>query len=108
MHYKISDEAETSIIRIVGEIDLSCSTDIRDVLINCLGNKVRVIVDMAEVNMIDSSGVAAFLESCQEARRHGKTLIMAAASENVMRVLRLARLETVFPLADSVEAAKLS
>ena len=56
----------------------------------------------AGVAVIDSSGVATFLEAYQGARKNEGIFVLAAVGETVLRVLKLARLDGVFTLADSV------
>ena len=65
-----------------------------------------VVVDMSGVAVIDSSGVASLLEAFQTARKRGKEFVLASVGESVSRVLKLARLDTVFKITDDVEGAK--
>ena len=78
----------------------------RQNLLDILGKARAVIVDLAGVTMIDSSGIASLLEGFQEARKKGKDFVLAAPGDPVIRVLKLARLDTVFQIADDVTAAK--
>ena len=57
---------------------------------------------LSGVAVIDSSGVATFLEAYQGARKNEETFVLAAVGETVLRVLKLARLDGVFTLADGV------
>lgn len=106
MELSIVEEGEIAVITLKGDIDLEHSARMRQNLLDTLGNFRAVIVDLAGVTMIDSSGVASLLEGFQEARKKGKDFILAAPGEPVMRVLTLARLDMVFQVADDVTAAK--
>ncbi|MFQ5764061.1 MAG: STAS domain-containing protein [Rhodospirillales bacterium] len=106
MKHAITEEGDLAVVALEGEIDLEFSRRVRDVLLEAVGNYRGVVVDLTGVSMVDSSGVASMLEAFQTARKRGKGFILAAANENVTKVLRLARLDTVFELADDVEAAK--
>ena len=85
-------------VALEGDIDLEWSSAVRDVLLDCLARSRSVTVDMTAVTLIDSSGVAALLEGLQNARKVGKTFVLRNVGETVMRVFKLARLETVFSI----------
>jgi anti-sigma B factor antagonist len=88
-----------------GEIDLQHSPDVRRKLMELMFERRDVLVDLAQVSYIDSSGVASLVEAYQMARRNATRFVLVAVSQPVMRVLQLARLDKVFTLADSAEAA---
>ena len=62
-----------------------------------------MLVDLSAVNYIDSSGVASLVESLQMARKKGTALVLVAVSEGAMRVLKLARLDKVFTICDTID-----
>lgn len=106
MQPTVTHEGDLSVVAMHGDIDLELSTDVRRALLEALGHSHAVIVDLSGVSMIDSSGVASLLEAFQTARKKGKKLVLAGPGEGVQRVLKLARLDTVFQIAADVAAAK--
>ena len=62
-------------------------------------------MDLSGVTYIDSSGVASLVEALQASKKNGSRFSLAAVSEPTRRVLELARLDKVFTLYDSVDAA---
>ena len=106
MELSIVEEDDIVVVTLQGDIDLEQSSRMRQILLDILGDARAVIIDLAGVTMIDSSGVASLLEGIQEARKKGKDFILAAPGDPVMRVLNLARLDMVFQIADDVTAAK--
>ena len=106
MELSFVEEGDVVVVTLQGDIDLEHSSRMRQNLLDILGDVRAVIVDMAGVTMIDSSGIASLLEGFQEARKKGKDFILAAPGDPVMRVLKLARLDTVFQIADEVTSAK--
>ena len=94
------------LVRLRGEVDLSWSQQVRRTILDALGATGKVGVDMSEVSYIDSSGIAALVEGFQSARKDGRKFGLVAASGAVMSVLQLARLDKVFPLFPSIEAAQ--
>ena len=106
MELSIVEEDDIVVVTLQGDIDLEHSSRMRPILLDILADARAVIIDLAGVTMIDSSGVASLLEGIQEARKKGKDFILAAPGDPVMRVLNLARLDMVFQIADDVTAAK--
>ncbi|AVM73089.1 STAS domain-containing protein [Magnetospirillum gryphiswaldense] len=92
------------VVALSGEVDLQHSPSVRKHLMDLMFERRPVVVDMASVDYIDSSGIASLVEAYQMARKNGTRFILAAISAPAMRVLQLARLDKVFALADTVEA----
>lgn len=88
-----------------GDVDLHVSGDMRERLLALVNDNPAVVVDLSGVTGIDSSGVASLLEAFQRASRRGRAFALAAAGDSVLRVLRMARLDTVFKLSVTVEDA---
>lgn len=106
MEHDVTEEDGLVIIALKGEIDLEYSASAREILLEAAGKGAGVVVDLSGVTMIDSSGIAGLLEAFQAARKRGKGFILASVDESVLRVLKLARLDTVFEIADDIEAAR--
>lgn len=94
-----------TVVRLGGEVDLSWSQQVRRAVLDALGAGGQVAVDLAKVSYIDSSGIAALVEGFQSARGKGQTFVLVEASEAVLAVLRLARLDKVFAIRASLDEA---
>ncbi len=105
MKYQTREENGTTIITFEGSIDLDGSPDARRALLECVDIGQPLLVDLSLVEYIDSSGVASLVESFQKARVRGNPFALVAASSAVLRVLRLAHLDKVFSLYNSIEDA---
>ncbi len=68
----------------------------------------EIIVDLAGLDFIDSSGVAALARARKNARRVGGDVLLAAPGQQVIRVLTLTRLIDVFPVHACVDDAAVS
>ncbi|MFY9212684.1 MAG: STAS domain-containing protein [Aestuariivita sp.] len=64
----------------------------------------RVIVDLSEVDFIDSSGLGAIVAAMKQLRE-GQRLELAGLTPTVSKVFRLTRMDTVFSLFDTLEEA---
>lgn len=88
--------SKTALVTLQGEVDLSQSPEVRQTVLGCLNDGLDVVVDLAQVAYIDSSGIASFIEAYQSARKLGRKFSLAAVSAAALRVLKLARLDEVF------------
>jgi anti-sigma B factor antagonist len=91
-----------AVVSLSGDIDLESSPKVRTALLDCVALKHGVLVDMAGVSYIDSSGVASLVEAFQTARKSETKFALVAVSQPAMRVLELARLDRIFTIYDSV------
>jgi anti-sigma B factor antagonist len=96
--------ADHLVVRLSGEVDLSWSAEVRRAILDALGKSSNVAVHLGEVEYIDSSGIAALVEGFQNARGKGQRFVLLAVSPAVLAVLKLARLDKVFAIVESLEA----
>ena len=68
------------------------------------GNKTLVF-DLSEVTHIDSTGIGRFIDTYGRVKKAGGEMRLAGASGVVRESFRITRLDTVFPLYPTVEAA---
>lgn len=98
---------KTTILDISGDIDLAHSTEIRRmVLLEFRENRTpRVILNLRNVNYIDSSGVASLVEGLKASRDVGSRLILFGLSPIAHEVLQLSRLLKIFEIYDTEDKA---
>jgi len=99
---EIRDEHGTAVVSLVGDVDLESSPKVRAALLDCVGTRRAVLVEMSGVSYIDSSGVASLVEAFQLARKSKTRFALAAPSDAARRVLELARLDKVFNIYASL------
>ena len=86
-------------IAVQGEVDLYTSPDLRAALIKAVpAAEAGVEVDLSGVDYMDSSGVATLVEGFKSARENSKAFVLLTPSASVMKVLELARLDSVFDI----------
>ncbi len=105
MKHTITQENGATIVAFEGDIDLESSPKSREILLKAVDDAGHVLVDLSEVSYIDSSGVATLVESLQAARSKSGRFALLKPSDPVRRVLELARLDQVFTLHTSLDAA---
>jgi anti-sigma B factor antagonist len=67
--------------------------------------KVRVVLDMSGVQFMNSSGLGLLIGGVSMLKNAGGVLRIAGASEKILALIKITRLETVFETYPSVEAA---
>ncbi|HLW79240.1 MAG TPA: STAS domain-containing protein [Terriglobia bacterium] len=93
------------IVDVVGDIDLQNSPRLRKTLLETLQHAPRVIVNLAQVRYIDSTGIASLVEGLKESQSRKNRFILFGLSKPAREVLRLTRLLTVFEVYETEEQA---
>jgi len=65
-----------------------------------------LILDMGDLEYIDSSGVGALLQVHVSLAKSNRQLVLASVPEKVRLVLEIARLQSIFPMYSSVAIAE--
>jgi anti-sigma B factor antagonist len=108
MNELVSEQSGKLVVRLQGEVDLDRSPAVRKLLLDSIGRKMDVVVDLSEVEYIDSSGIASLVEGLQASNTNGTSFSLVAVSGQVRRVMELARLDKVFSIHDDLGAALAS
>ena len=94
------------IFELAGSFDMSCSMDLRQELLSVLQEPPKkLIVDMAAVDCMDSSGLATLIEGLKLSKKKMCKLRLSGVNERVRGVFEIARLESMFDFYDSVALA---
>jgi len=96
MQCDVYQACDKTVVRLSGDIDMHASPAARRAILQCIRDDRPVIVDLAAVSYIDSSGIATLVEGLQAAKAKRLEFGLFGASPAAMRVLKLARLDTVF------------
>jgi stage II sporulation protein AA (anti-sigma F factor antagonist) len=67
--------------------------------------KYRLVVDMSELTYVSSMGLRSFITIGQLAQQKGGRLRLCRLSGLVKQVFEITRLNSVFPIHDSIESA---
>jgi anti-sigma B factor antagonist len=93
------------VVALRGQLDLVDAAGVAAALATVAAREPQIIVDLAALEFIDSSGVAALERGRTHARHAGGDLLLAAPRQPVLRVLALTRLVDDFSVHASVEEA---
>ncbi len=106
MEHTTEDLDGVSVIRPLGDIDVTSAIELRAVLAERLsGERPRLVLDLGGVPFVDSSGIGVLVSANRRATQAGGALVLAALGPGVLKVLELTRTIRVFRTAGSVDEA---
>ena len=105
MSSELHEHDSHNVVALHGEIDLERAPGVRRLLLGCVERGKDMLVDLSAVSYIDSSGIANLIEALQSAKTKDLRFALVSVSEQAKRVLKLARLDTVFVMYDDLDSA---
>jgi anti-anti-sigma factor len=98
-----SENLETvAILRLQGQF-VTGETDSLSTAVQSLGQVKTVILDLAQVNIVDAAGLGLLLSLREQAQARGMRFELMNVGKWVSRVLQIAHLDSVFQIATAVE-----
>ena len=97
------DESGHTVLELAGEVDVYTAPALRDRITELLdAGQRRLIVDLATVEFIDSTGLGVLVGSLNRAKELGGRLDLVCPQERVLKLLRITGLDDVFTVRGSV------
>jgi len=100
------EKGDTSIITMVGSLDVNVAAEFHRLLINRVAEKKNIIICMSDVLRLDSAGPATLLDVYATANSHALGFTLAAVSLNAMHTIKLCCLDRVLPMCASIADAE--
>ena len=96
----------TTVLDVIGEIDVYTAPQFKEAVNSVLAEgEKHLIINMASVTYMDSSGFGTLLSATKRLRPMGGTVNLVKCNNAIDRILRITRLNTVFAIYDSVDEA---
>lgn len=94
-----------ALIRVNGRLNMVAAPRFRELVAQIVGQdgRTRIVVDLAGVDFLDSTGLGALVSGLKIARLAGGDLRIARAGSQVMMVLQLTRLDRILGHRETVE-----
>ncbi len=97
------------ILDIQGEIDLYNAPEIKETIQKLIDQqKYNVLINLAKVSYIDSSGIGALISSLSNLKKYQGALKITNVYASVKKVFELTKLTSFFEIYDSEEEALAS
>lgn len=95
-----------TVLRPQGEIDCVTGPALKECITETLvGGEVHVVVDLCDVDFIESTGLGALVGGRRRAQAVNGSLSLVCVEDHLLQVLRITGLDKVFAIFDTVEAA---
>jgi anti-sigma B factor antagonist len=108
MDLKLRKNGEVFIIDVNGEMDLYNSYKLKELVMKMLEKNVKsFIINLEQVDYIDSSGIGALIYICSTIKKMNLKLYIVNIHGSVKKVIELTKLMGYFPIANSVDEALL-
>jgi len=91
----------SAVVSVTGDVDLVSAARLREVLEDALRLSSHLVVDVADVTFIDSSGLSALVQTHRQAADAGGSMTVRRPSPMLKRLLSITRLETVLVVEES-------
>ncbi len=103
MDISFADVGSHRVVRVMGDVDLYNVGDLKRAVFELIdeGEVESLIIDMASVNYIDSSGVGALVAAQKKMKTQGCKFGLLALTEDVLNILKLATLDQFFKIYES-------
>ena len=106
MNLNVTTHARHAVVRPEGRLTASGAPRLKQAIMKLIDEgSPRIVVDLAQTDFIDSSGLGALIGGLKAARLAEGDLRLAAANESVKSVLKLTSLARVLRDHPTVEAA---
>lgn len=98
MEISIYPQGNVQVIRLNGDLKIGEPVDtLREALDNLLGNgQCRIVIDLAHVRMMDSSGIGAIVRALASAKQRGGSLKLVNPTKMVLQTLKIVGLLNLF------------
>jgi len=97
----------STVIAVGGEIDVYTAPKLREKLINLVeSGSYHLIVDMEEVEFLDSTGLGVLVGGLKRVRAHDGSIDLVCTQGRILRIFRITGLSKVFDIYDTVSAAQ--
>ena len=95
-----------TIVAVGGEIDVYTAPKLRDKITELVGGGVYdIVIDMEEVEFLDSTGLGVLVGGLKKVRAHDGSLQLVCSQDRLLKIFRITGLAKVFVIHDTAEAA---
>lgn len=107
MDIEVRSQGQVKVIKLRGKLNLGNAVDrLRETIDDLLENgDSRMVLDLAEVPMIDSSGIGLMVKSLTTAKQRGGSLRLLNPSKFTMQTLKMIGLLTLFEVFQDQQQA---
>ena len=100
---QVEEQDGWAVARASGDLDLTTAPRLREELVRVVvGGQPRVILDLQEVDFVDSTGLGVIVGLLKRTRSQGGDLRLVSTRPGMRKILELTALDRALPLAATV------
>ena len=109
LRINVRKDGDIPVIELEGEVDAYTAGRFREVMLEQIDDgKANLVISMAKVEYIDSSGLGALVGGLKRASERDGRIVIVCPGMQVRKVFEITGLEKVFPIFDAEEEALVS
>ena len=98
-HAEVQPLESSVLVRLHGELDMATSPALDRALSSAFdGGGTSVVVDLASLTFMDSTGIAVLLGACRRADEAGQSLVVRSPCRPVLKVFRLTGVDQILAI----------
>ena len=97
---------EIDVLELKGRLDVASAKTLKDKVQALVDQqRVRLVLDMGDIDFVDSSGLGVLVAALRSANKKGGDVKIAALQNKIRSIFELTRLHRVFEIFDATETA---
>lgn len=106
MAVKTESKNGLMVCRVEGDIDISCSPDLKKVFDKLIAQKTpKIVIEFSKVTYVDSSGLATLVGILKNMRSYGGRMRLAGMSTKIKGLFEITKLDKLFEIMATEEEA---
>ena len=108
MKFQVNQDSNTAVIQVMVEkLDASNASELKSELLILNKNGVNsMVLDLTKTRYCDSSGLSSILTANRLCKETNGTFVLAGLQKNVMDMIRIAQLDRVLNITETVSQAQ--
>lgn len=94
-HADLQPDSEAVVVTLHGELDMATCPALEQALGEALDSGRPVIVDMASLTFMDSTGISVLLGACRRAEEAGRSLVVRSPRRPVLKAFQLTGVDQI-------------
>ncbi|MEN6519663.1 MAG: STAS domain-containing protein [Armatimonadota bacterium] len=90
---------QEQVVRVNGDVDFLNSSEFSALLSRAIEKGPRVVIDLSEAELLDSSALMALSEAVEQAQKAGVQVTLSGVSDGILRILQITELASPLGLA---------
>lgn len=104
--FEVKQHGDVPVLAVAGEIDVYTAPKLREQLLELSHTgKMTVVADLTDVSFVDSTGLGVLVSGLKRFREAGGDLRLVVTQPQILKVLEITGLSTVFVVHPTVDEA---